>query len=212
MNHIILYKNVPIFCQISDESALIRNFLCNGRLRGRLIGRVRVNIGPLNICILFFYFNKKDPLLVALNMLNFTYEIIFTVTFWIYLVHHLQPPFGCQRQFSPFSNFRSNKPNLGLWQKSTPNNEEAIEGLEQAGSKRLRTWSQKYPRSLGLCDFGDHKSPEHYIVQRAYLNSSGSYSSDSEMKSFSDVPANPIINTTRDLKEILIFPRCSDCA
>ena len=116
----------------------------------------------------------------ALNLLNFKYVTIFTVTFWTYLVHHPQPPFGCPRQFSPFSNFRSNKPNLGLWQKSSPNNEEAIEGLEQAGSKRLRTLSQKYPRSLGLCDFGDHKSPEHCIVQRASLNSSGSYTSDSE--------------------------------
>ena len=29
-----LYKNGTYFCQISDESALIRNFLRNGRVRG----------------------------------------------------------------------------------------------------------------------------------------------------------------------------------
>ena len=34
--HIILYKKVPIFCRISDESALIRNFLRNGRVRVNL--------------------------------------------------------------------------------------------------------------------------------------------------------------------------------
>ena len=33
-NQIILYKKVPIICRISDESALIRNFLRNGRVRG----------------------------------------------------------------------------------------------------------------------------------------------------------------------------------
>ena len=27
-------KKIPIFCRISDESALIRNFLRNGRVRG----------------------------------------------------------------------------------------------------------------------------------------------------------------------------------
>ena len=27
-------KKVPVFCRISDESALIRNFLRNGRVRG----------------------------------------------------------------------------------------------------------------------------------------------------------------------------------
>ena len=27
-------KTVPIFCRISDDSALIRNFLRNGRVRG----------------------------------------------------------------------------------------------------------------------------------------------------------------------------------
>ena len=32
-NHIILYKKEPIFCRISDKSALIRNFLRNGRVR-----------------------------------------------------------------------------------------------------------------------------------------------------------------------------------
>ena len=32
-----------LFCRISDESALIRNFLRNGRVRGKPIGRVRVN-------------------------------------------------------------------------------------------------------------------------------------------------------------------------
>ena len=32
--YIILYKKVPIFCRISDESALIHNFLRNGCVRG----------------------------------------------------------------------------------------------------------------------------------------------------------------------------------
>ena len=36
-------KKVPILCKISDESALIRNFLRNGRVEGKPIGRVRVN-------------------------------------------------------------------------------------------------------------------------------------------------------------------------
>ena len=38
-------KNIPIFCRISDESALIRNFLRNERVGGGVkpIGRVRVN-------------------------------------------------------------------------------------------------------------------------------------------------------------------------
>ena len=31
-----------MFCRISDESALIRNSLRNGRVRGKAIGRVRV--------------------------------------------------------------------------------------------------------------------------------------------------------------------------
>ena len=33
-NHIILYKKGTIFGRISDESALIRNNLPNGRVRG----------------------------------------------------------------------------------------------------------------------------------------------------------------------------------
>ena len=38
-------KKVPIFCRISNESALIRNFLRNGRVRGaELIGRLRVKL------------------------------------------------------------------------------------------------------------------------------------------------------------------------
>ena len=36
-------KKLLIFCRISDESALSRNFLHNGRVRGKPIGRVRVN-------------------------------------------------------------------------------------------------------------------------------------------------------------------------
>ena len=34
LNHIILYKKVPIFCRISDVSALIHNFPRNKRVRG----------------------------------------------------------------------------------------------------------------------------------------------------------------------------------
>ena len=37
-------KNEPMFCRISDESVLIRNFLRNGRVRGKPIGRVRVKL------------------------------------------------------------------------------------------------------------------------------------------------------------------------
>ena len=33
-NHIILYKKSTFLSQITDESALIRNFLRNGRVRG----------------------------------------------------------------------------------------------------------------------------------------------------------------------------------
>ena len=40
------YKKVPIFCRISDESALIRNFLRNRRVRAKPIGRVRINFNP----------------------------------------------------------------------------------------------------------------------------------------------------------------------
>ena len=35
-------KKVPIFCRITIESALIRNFLRNERVRGKPIGRARV--------------------------------------------------------------------------------------------------------------------------------------------------------------------------
>ena len=35
-NHIILFEKGPIFYRISDESALIRNFLRNGRVRVKL--------------------------------------------------------------------------------------------------------------------------------------------------------------------------------
>ena len=35
-------KKVPNFSRVSDESALIRNFLRNGRVRGKPIGRVRL--------------------------------------------------------------------------------------------------------------------------------------------------------------------------
>ena len=33
-NHFILYKKIPIFCLIRDESALIRNFVRHGRVTG----------------------------------------------------------------------------------------------------------------------------------------------------------------------------------
>ena len=38
-----LRKNLSIFHRCSDDSALIRNFLRNGRVRGKPIERVRVN-------------------------------------------------------------------------------------------------------------------------------------------------------------------------
>ena len=38
-------KKVPIFCRISDESALSRNPLRNGRVRGKPIGHLRVKRG-----------------------------------------------------------------------------------------------------------------------------------------------------------------------
>ena len=43
-------KKVLIFCRISDESVLIRNFLRNERVWGKPIGRVRVkDIIPENL-------------------------------------------------------------------------------------------------------------------------------------------------------------------
>ena len=47
-------KKLPIFCRISDESALIRNFLRNGRVRGKLTGRARVKLverGKINFLL-----------------------------------------------------------------------------------------------------------------------------------------------------------------
>ena len=48
----ILYKKGTYFLRISDESARIRTFLRNGRVRGKLIGRVRVKETIYNLSYL----------------------------------------------------------------------------------------------------------------------------------------------------------------
>ena len=73
------FKNVPIFCRISDDSALIRNILHNRHVRGKEIGRVRVK--PKNPKLKRFFVkslnSKASPC-------------------------HRFGPRNCQKQFLPF--------------------------------------------------------------------------------------------------------------
>ena len=62
-------KNVPIFCWISDESALIRNFCATGKWGGKTIRHVRVkfcyikSLANANIREFFRSFSKEQRLL-----------------------------------------------------------------------------------------------------------------------------------------------------
>ena len=56
----LFYKKIPSFRRISDESALIRNFLRNARVRGKPIRRVKVSIESICNNVFFNFLDVSN--------------------------------------------------------------------------------------------------------------------------------------------------------